>query len=171
MVAIDPALHARQKLRSPEKSFLASILLEAWNDLDRHDKTDRYESVQFFLSNTPARRAWRRELCALLDINEHALQRIVRAKIDELPERPDPPKKHITPDEFAALLPDEPFRAMDIVKLDPARLRYQTVTAHFHKLKNAGVIERIGHGLYARADWLARERAELFAVLKDDEAA
>lgn len=181
MVAQADSSIAPQIIRSPELSMLATMVHEAFLDLDRTDETDRYESIQFFLSRQPKRAAWRREVLSLLGLNEVVVQRIVEEKVGVLPEKPaykkmvrrlDGTKVFSKPDseEVYKVLPEGPFSRKDVVLLMQGRLRYESMASRFAVLEERGLIVRLNRGTFARTDWLERERDTLIAELGDEAA-
>lgn len=179
-IRLDPSI-GRQTIRSPELSMWASMVHEAFLDLDRTDEADRYESIQFFLGRSPARRQWRREVLSLLGLNEAVVQRVVEEKVGVLPEKPaykkmvrrlDGKKVFSKPDSEAvyAVLPEGPFSRKDIVLLMQGRLRYESMASRFAVLEERGLIVRLNRGTFARSDWLERERDALIAGLPHEAA-
>ncbi|MCB9892730.1 MAG: hypothetical protein H6833_13840 [Planctomycetes bacterium] len=181
MVAQADSSIAPRTIHSPELSMWATMVHEAFLDLDRTDETDRYESIQFFLSRQPKRAAYRREVFSLLGLNEAVVQRIVEEKVKVLPEKPaykkmvrrlDGTKVFSKPDagEVYKVLPEGTFTRKDAVLRMGGRLRYESMASRFAVLEERGLIVRLNRGTFARSDWLERERDTLIAGLGDEAA-
>jgi len=111
-------------------------------------------------------------LLSALDIDEAVLQLHVREKIGGIaPEPPEPKRKVIRSTDVSDILPEGHFTRNDIRMLLEGRLSYAQMASRFQQLEIEGLIERVGHGTYAKTSWLRVEREALLAELPDEDAA